>query len=231
MEALKNMKKSKKKKLEIEEQTGMYIHVGLPKTGTSFLQKEVFPKIKEIDYFGKEQIITANMKKNKKNLYSDEGLSSINIEGENIYKIVERIQKIYPKAKIIITLRKKEEWKKSYYNQTIKKIRKNGEDTLSYAEWEKKVFPRKNIDYEIYVAHLKKLFDDVLVLDYELLKKNPKAYVKKICDFMGVKMPPFKNKVVNKSLKNKQLKLLNWVRKIKIKTAYNITKTILGKIN
>ena len=78
---------------------------------------------------------------------------------------------------------------------------------------------------------MKKLFDDVLVLDYELLKKNPKAYVKKICDFMGVKMPPFKNKVVNKSLKNKQLKLLNWVRKIKIKTAYNITKTILGKHN
>ena len=117
MEALKNMKKSKKKKLEIEEQTGMYIHVGLPKTGTSFLQKEVFPKIKEIDYFGKEQIITANMKKNKKNLYSDEGLSSINIEGENIYKIVERIQKIYPKAKMEKIHYPMQNGKKKYFQE------------------------------------------------------------------------------------------------------------------
>ena len=55
----------------------VFIHLGLAKTGTSFLQKKVFPCLDDVDYFhtGHYDVLNKKPVNGKKMLLSFEGLS------------------------------------------------------------------------------------------------------------------------------------------------------------
>lgn len=181
----------------------LYIHIGLHKTGTTFLQQEVFPKLKNVNYISKYNrqgslhLITTKFSKDKINLFSEEHLTRQNYldDGQaSMSEIAERIHKLFPEAKIILTLRNKDDWLKSLYNQYA---RTRG--IKSFEEWYKDVFDKEDLNFEKFEKLLNDLFDDVLVLNYELLKKDSDLFVKKICEFMNVDVPKFKNIFVYKS--------------------------------
>jgi hypothetical protein len=199
----------------------LFIHVGLPKTATTFLQRLVFPKM-DINYISINSehtinyIINSKIRDDKINLISDEELygdvfSMKNMDSGKV--IAKRLRKLYPKAKIIVVLREKEAWTKSLYKQFMR----NPQRAIlvnNYDQWYENFFNHKSLDFNGYIKVLKSLFNDVLILNFEELKKDNKNFVSKIADFMNVPMPEYENKRINVGLNDKHLKFIRLCGKL-----------------
>ena len=183
-------------------------HVGLHKTGTTFLQRNVFYNMKNVNFFctdGRQFTGLNDIDKNKINLISNEWYSGDPHVSKEFsrYNIGKDIAKKYPDSKIIVIFREKNSWMKSLYSQYIK----NG-GTYNFEKWKSDFFNEKYLDYKEYENFLRDNFKTVLVLWFEDLRKNPDAFIKSICDFIGVEIPVYDNKVVGKRFSSKQLAIL-----------------------
>jgi hypothetical protein len=189
----------------------VYIHVGLHKTATSFLQRNVFPNIPEIAYM-KEFFITTPIPEHDKILISSEGLSGvpyINDNAEIQYIIANRLSRIFDNANVIIGIRDKEDWKKSLYKQYI---RVGG--TLSFLQWSEEIFDDNFLDFERYICFLKNKFNRVHIFDFEKFKKNNDKEIEKMCKFIGVEKPEYYREKVNIGLNEKEFGILKNLNKI-----------------
>ena len=205
----------------------IFIHVGLPKTGTTYLQKYVFPKIKNITYVSPLNTSMPNYilsveTDDKPILISDEYLSIhhfIDAKGHlhpSRYTILDNLKKLFPDANIILVLRKKEDWLNSFYVQYLKSVYR---PTISFEEFKRKLEENGTLDFEEYIDYLQKNFERVLVLNYEELKENPYQFVKKICDFMDIEsLSPaeIERKKTNVRLNERQIAFINWIKNRKI---------------
>lgn len=186
------------------------IHLGLHKTGTSFLQAEVFQRIKNVNYIGMLRYGT-KIYDNKLNIISDEELS-VNphlppchgnyLDSEQRTVIAKRLHSIFPEAKIILGIRNKDTWLRSVYSQYVK-----GGGVHNFDSFVSNVFDHHFLDFESYIDCLKGLFNEVLIYRFEDLKQDPNSFVSNICDFIGVDAPPFKNKIYEKGWSERQISL------------------------
>ena len=125
------------------------LHVGMGKTATTYLQKSVFPHIKDIyytnrwkddpigDFARKIKIINPvlidierekvviheflSSLKSKTVLFSDEGLFGSAWENfNNNYYTTIFLKKVFPDAKVLMIIRKQTEWLESSYNYAVK---------------------------------------------------------------------------------------------------------------
>jgi len=180
------------------------IHLGLHRTGTTFLQKEVFPKLKDVNFTRNYTIVT-KMERFKINLISNEDLSICPFDNKfhkgltptDRFVVIDRIKKIFPHASIILGLRDKEEWSRSLYSQYVKSGYR-----LSYPEFMMRFNITKFYDFESYVDYIRKNFDNVFVYYLEDLKKDNYKIVSDICSFIGVDVPKYKNKKVNMTMED-----------------------------
>jgi len=187
--------------------TKVFIHVGMHKTGTTFLQEEVFPNISGINYQRKIDL-TTKVEPGKINLFSDENLDGgsyrLFANPKDRYTIAYNLRQMFPTAKIIICIRDKDEWIQSAYKQY----------TLSYFGYTfLEYFRRMNketLDFTTYAVYLQNLFgrDNVLVLNYQDLKNDPHAFVELICDFIGVEVPMYEVKTTYPSLDDGQVAII-----------------------
>lgn len=199
--------KSKSKKL--------YIHLGFYKTGTSYLQKCIFPKFK-IDY--------ANLKYSPDELYNKIVGGTFDIESKVLvsvnalsgmpfsknrqmdkYEILSKIHMFYPEAKIIIVTRRPLTWVKSCYNEYIK-----SGGLRSFKYWLYNILDWDYINGN-YIRKIKKLFSDVKVMPYEALKENGEKFISDFQEYLeitGVVFIP--NIVVNKGYKGYQLQIIRF---------------------
>ena len=179
----------------------IYLHIGTIKTGTKFLQKNVFPNIEGIKYSWKPNLSSAltyeDVYPNAKILISDERLSGwceTMLPVSWRLKTLKKLKLLYPNAKIIITLRTtKEEFNESHYAQicSVRQFRGTYKEFLT-------VWDKNWNNHEMIIQEIKSLWDDALILYYSELVKDANAYVKKICDYMKVLTPRFKNEMLNK---------------------------------
>lgn len=183
----------------------IYLHIGTIKTGTKFLQKYVFPNIKEIKYFKKPILSFAltyeDVFPNDKILLSDErfsGWCETKIPVSWRLQTLKKLKMLYPNAKIIITLRTdEEEFKESNYAQMDSEKPASLHKFIgTYEEFLKVYDPNWN-NHQMIIDEIKSLWDNPLILHYSELVKDASSYVKKICDYMSVKMPKFVNTRVN----------------------------------
>jgi len=206
-------------KLLYEEKSDVIIHVGLHKTGTSFLQKEVFPNIKNAEVFGYANKVfnfKTKLSDKKINIISEEGLSGnlhTKIKTVDRETITSRLHAVFPDAKIIVVFRNKEDWIKSLYSEYIKL---GGYETFNY--WKTEILDETCLNFDKYEKCLKKLFDYVLVCRYEDLKNDTDVFIKNICDFICVKVPEYDNKYRNIGLDDTAIrhwrKLNRWFKSV-----------------
>jgi hypothetical protein len=108
----------------------IYFHVGLPKTGSTFLQRKVFPKFGNIYFVKKHRFKYYNnildQGKHNKILFSTE----LNIGKPHTDQKIIKFANRCPDAKTIIVLRRQDKWLRSKYKYHI---RKNG--TLNFDEF------------------------------------------------------------------------------------------------
>jgi hypothetical protein len=185
----------------------IYIDVGVMKSGTKFREYILYPAIKEIKLytfpFSKHNPMYLNYNTADKIVLVDESLSGRLYRPEcDVLKernnSINNMKRCFPKANIIICTRKGESFIKSAYRQYVFS---GGIDKFDswYDRINKKVF-----DFDDYIKSLRNSFNNVLVLDFELLKEDTNTFAKKLCGFMGVEIPIFKNRKLNASLSDRQ---------------------------
>jgi len=198
----------------------IFIHIGLHRTGSTFLQEKIFPHIPLVTFVrGHNYIcsfmINAEVPTDGKIVISYEGLSGHNYldNGEaSPFEMAERIKKLWPNAKIILVLREKGDWRRSLYRQYVNRLSKfMTEPILSEQEWIEKVFRKRDFSFDDFVAYLNGLFEEVLVLHYENLRDHPYDFVREICDFIGVPSPTFTTGRINVGLSMRKIRAIRWL--------------------
>lgn len=156
----------------------IFFHVGLSKTGSTFLQQNVFPKLKGIYYlptvkYRHSESLIPKIKSNKI-LVSREF-------DQQFEKEIKRFSKLYPNAVPIIVFREPSSWIFSNYKRFVKNGHPFSFKDFFDIENDKGHFKKQDIDYIRYLNLLDKHFSSKpLILFYEDLKSNPHDFVQKI---------------------------------------------------
>lgn len=199
----------------------IYFHLGLVRTGTSFLQKELFPKMK-LDFYDKpsyNELLSLPFD-------SEKTLLSMETWSHNMYTynkpeyldfdfiFLERLKKIFPNAKIILCTRKEGYVKSLYYLHVLHGW------TIPFKKFKERI-NEGYLNQERYVKKINELFPDSFIYTYEEFKKDNKKIVEKICDFTVVEKVVLEKgkKRVNASLsptKIEVLRLFNYTSYYKI---------------
>jgi len=190
-------------------------HVGLPKTASTFLQRNVFPHLKQVHYvkkhdFKRHEKIMEKSPHHRILLSTEFNPHPGNKRAQQkLDRVKNNFNHVYP----VIVLRKHSSWLKSKYKYYI---RKHG--SYSFTDF---IDPntthgtslRKDLYFYPKIRHLEETFGQrPFVLFQEELKNNPIATVQVIADFMGATFneEDIKISTVKKSYSEHQLK---WVRK------------------
>jgi len=189
-----------------ENDMDIILHVGLPKTGSTFLARGLFkqsPYVRLIE----NPLMSVLLKEEVVNVISNDGLCGtpwINDARKETdpYLLADRLCRLFPNAKIIIGTREKQDWLNSLYRHYVKY---GGH--LDFNGFYDNVLDKSFLDVRGYIRLMQHLFSYVYVAKFEDLKENPKQFVKQICYFTEIPVPDIEYKIVNQGWNKKQIKL------------------------
>ena len=175
------------------------IHLGFHKTGTSFLQYELFSKMEGVNLLVHPyDIRDIRIKPNMINILSGEGYSkSLPHWGEvDRGDILNHLKTLFPNAKVVVGFRERSSWLRSCYAQYV--VGYHG--TLSYDDYIN-MYAQFIISPTEYLAMIQARWNDVFVYHQETLKGE----ICSLCDFIGVPVPNFEYRLIHVSLSPRQL--------------------------
>lgn len=213
------------------------LHIGLPKCGSTYLQRVVFPEIEKemnIKHFKKKEFIDEekkiiNLLHNQKKLENDlpssfilsyESLYSKTKEFNNIPETFELIKKNFSDdTTILIVIRNPYEFLNSIYIQSIQTMNIVRPENFFYVE-KNNVVRRKDkynlqdFNYNNLISIYKNYYKKVIVVKYESL--HDFSFLKeifKINDSFIKKLKEKKNVVYKKSVSKQSIKLIFFLNK------------------
>ena len=184
------------------------LHVGMHKTGTTFLQWNVFHYVdanylwhifykswlrdllnlkKEVDYQKIKTKLSKVLSIKKINIFSEENIYTYQFtKMDDRFKRLDRIKKVFPEAKIIFGTRNKEENFVSWY---VEYVAVGG--VLDFQGFLDKHLNQDKFDYESYIKKLEEYYGKENVFHYSLdeLRKEQEKVVNNMCKFMNVEIP------------------------------------------
>jgi len=232
------------------------IHVGLMKCGSSFLQDKIFndtfgycvvdkvgdksaigitiqaTPILNLDACSIKEKIDPELKKYTKQglvpVMSSEGFTGNTHSGSfNAKENADKLNKIFPNAKILLVIREQQKMIHSAYQQYIKQggIKRlcnylNPIKDEWFKEFNCKEFPHFNLkqfEYHHLIQYYQQLFgqSNVLVLPMEYLSNDPKNFINSILKFSGCstieKLPDHLFEKTNESLPAAFLSIQRWL--------------------
>ena len=110
-------------KPETTEYDNLILHIGIQKTGTTFVQNAVFPLWKGIHYLGNDKLeILLRCPSDRPVLLSREGLSGQNWAHHAVReRSIARLAHLFPKARIMLSFRKHSRYIASSYCQYLQR--------------------------------------------------------------------------------------------------------------
>ncbi|MBI3596921.1 MAG: hypothetical protein HY203_07195 [Nitrospirae bacterium] len=189
----------------------IFFHVGLAKTATTWLQYKVFPNFRGIYYVKNtwyhRYASIINQSQHPKVLVSREFDRQLERE-------VSRFAAVYPQAHPMIVLRRHDAWIASQYRRRVKNGFGLPFEAFFDLEQDQGYWKQSDLYFLPKLLILEKYFHQKpLVLFYEELKADPKAFVDKIARYCGVDYD--KNQIslnpFHTSYADKQLKVLRSV--------------------
>lgn len=195
----------------------IFFHVGLSKTGSTFLQQQIFPKLKGIHY-----VPTVKYRKALDlipKITTDKVLVSREFD-QQFEQEIKKFSTEYPDAYPIIVFREPGSWAVSNYKRFVK----NGHP-ISFTEFidiqkDEGLFKIQDFTYSRYLELLDKHFaQKPLVLLYEDLRQNPQEFIQRIADYLdiGIDLKQLNLNPNHVSYSEKSLKL---VRKLSSKIQF-----------
>jgi Sulfotransferase family len=211
------------------------VHIGYHKTGTTWLQREVFsrPKVGFSQLGGAQRLIAVNAFSFKPRkvrnhmerrigevrdlgltpVLSSERLSGApHFGGYDSEIIADRLAAVLPNARIMVVIREQREMFLSIYKQYI---RRGGAASLRQylaaprdGYWMPQ-FRFEYLEYHRLISRYQDLFGgrNVLVLPYELLRARPGDFLAKVSEFVGLPPAEPRNQPMNVSLSALSLSL------------------------
>lgn len=166
------------------------IHIGLHKTGTTFIQYRILRELEDVVWIHGAQshrnLMAADF--NKSIVISDEGISG-KLKGgtylDDFKTNVNKLKQLYGNPKIVIGFRKHEDFIFSVYKQLL---HEKGTRSIQ------KLFNAQNTGlikhHELYFSErielLKSLFSDVFIYTQESLQDDPHEFLEALCRFLEV---------------------------------------------
>jgi hypothetical protein len=196
----------------------IFIDVGPHKTASTFRQRILYPELPvkhhtlENNKDHLDLLLFSDYDDNEKHIVSCENFSGYSYyPNRNALKerflAVENLSRMFPDARAIIVKRDKEDWIKSLYKQYVW-----AGGILDYDSWMNQMDERV-FDIDNYIDLLNEKFSDVLILPYDLLKKNHEEFSKKICEYIDVDLPKYENRKLNVSLSDRQLRIYRFLNR------------------
>lgn len=188
----------------------IFFHVGMGKTGTTYLQYDVFPHFNNIEYIQRTHYHNYSYVKR----VEKSSFSNILISREFDDQMKEECQQIhskFPDARIIIVFRKHGEWLASQYRRSVKNGYADSFEKYVSLGTENGVFNHQEMLYHDKLVFLERLFQrKPLVLFYDDMRKDPWSFFDKIASYTGAS---YRKEDINlfprhKSYSEKQLKRL-----------------------
>ena len=189
----------------------VFFHVGLPKTASTFLQRNVFPHFKNIHFIKKHDF------KHRDKIISESDSETIllsieiNPDNEKGEEKIKDVAKKYPNTYPIIVLRRHGSWLRSKYKYYL---RKHGtKDFTGYFDPDenKGVLTHENLRFYPKIKLLETYYQHPpLVLFQEELKNAPFKVIDLLANYTGAtyNKKDISIKTVKKSYSEKQLKLV-----------------------
>lgn len=201
----------------------VYLHIGLPKTGSTYFQKNIFPFFEDTDFFMSSQsfseIVWQAIK--KKLFISHESFSgapvrTVRLGPKGWLKSRDQrlgfLSSIFPYANIIIFFRSHGEWISSMYRQYL-----HQGGILKFDDFfsinEDLIVERAGLYYESIFRDVRDKFNGkILCVNYEGFKKNSNKIYDMLEDFIGARLSHIgKSEIVHPSVKRFQAQVLRYV--------------------
>tara|TARA_B100000683_G_scaffold277941_1_gene341051 strand:- start:1833 stop:2660 length:828 start_codon:yes stop_codon:yes gene_type:complete len=175
----------------------IYFHVGTGKTGSTFLQKRIFPLLKEIYYIPSNRYhkIFQEIEKSlaTKILVSREF-------DQQLEREIKSFSKKHPSTTPIIVFRRHDGYIASQYRRFVKNGFIGNFQTFFDLQNNEGYFKKSDLDYKSQVALLKKYFTkEPIVFTYKDFNENTQKFIKKWTEIMNCTID---NKKVNWSKKH-----------------------------
>jgi hypothetical protein len=187
----------------------IYIHVGMGRAGSTFLQYRVFPKLKGLQYIQRTRFRKA------RKIIAGGRHSKYLVSGELDPRIIEDYLKDFSNplswARPIMVIRRHDEWIASQYRRYLK----NG-NHWTFSEFfdldgDSGYWKKDQLFYYPLIGLLEKYFDHKpLILKYDDLRKDPEGFIRSIADYMGASLDMDRVDTSSKhaSYRQKQLRLM-----------------------
>lgn len=192
----------------------VYFHVGLERTATTFLQTQVFPAMRGVEYVPKadfrhaaERITHTQAAKVLVSHEFDSGLE----------RAAKDFTEQFPDAHPIIAFRRQDSWIVSQYKRHIKKGHRTRFRDFIDLENDRGYYKKSSLHYTEKLRLLERYFrPEPLVLLFEDLKDRPEDFVQQIADYVGCTYAPDQLNLNARhvSYADKQLKALWEVGKV-----------------
>lgn len=209
-----------------ETQNDVVIHIGPPKTGSTFLQRKLFPFQNDYVYLGEGSLwgggkliwsltkqapifdraaiypMLHGLASARKILISNEILAGHPwplgkyANAASRSEIAARLQVVFPNAKILIIERDFEDWVVSAYSEYLR----NG-GLLKLDQFKEYVHRTRYADWESLIELYRNKFRDVCVLQFDGLKKNPQQFLNEMASELKTEFKPVSTSPVRPRIK------------------------------
>jgi len=189
----------------------VFFHVGLPKTASTFLQRNVFPHFKNIHFIKKHDF------KHRDEIIQRSGSNTIllsieiNPDNEKGRKKIEDVAKKYPNTYPVIVLRRHGSWLRSKYKYYLRKHGTKDFSDYFDPQEDRGVLTHENLSFYPKIKLLESLFKHrPLVLFQEEIKSAPFKVIELLATYTGAtySKEEINIKTVKKSYSEKQLKMV-----------------------
>ena len=191
----------------------VFFHLGPKKTGSTYLQQNIFPKLTGIAYYGK-----GDFKKHKSIL--DKGTEEKYLFSrefdESLERKINEISVDVPQAKIILVLRRQDSWLASRYKYHIKKYGGLEFEEFFDLESDTGFCKKEELCFRTKIEWIENSFENKpLILIFDDMKNCPDKFIKQITDFLGIQIDGNAkiNNVVKKAFSDKQLNVLKKINR------------------
>ena len=169
------------------KQPEIYIHVGMGRVGSTFLQYQVFPKIRGLHYIQRTRFRQAKKIIGKGK--SDKYLVSGELDNRYIEKYIKVFADPYNFARPILIIRRHDEWIASQYRRYLKNGNHWRFTDFFDLEDDKGYWKQESLNYYPNILLLEKYFQHKpMVLLYDDLRKDSKAFIHQIVEYMDAEI-------------------------------------------
>ena len=201
----------------------LILHIGLHKTGTSYLQEHVFTKMDEVTAIRGWQSFRYLMLFKLKNhcLITDEGISGNLISGtweQDFFDNLTRVKTLFGNPKIIVGFRQAHKFIPSAYKQYL---HSGGFDDFSdFFNFENTgLIKQEELQFRKRIDFLKENFSEVFFYTQESLKERPQDFLDAVCEFMNVER--LDNSTLSTTVQNKSMRTNAQVNFLKTANRFN----------